>query len=396
MMKSTDLPSPCFIIKEQELTQNIIGFQTAFQKYFPSTIFSYSIKTNSLPYVLMKIKKAGGYAEVVSADEYYLAESLGFTNIVYNGVAKTKETFLKALKQGFLVNIDMAEEIDWLNEIEPDENLKLGIRVNVVFPEDLRENTSRFGFSPQNGELQAAIAKIKDLGFNISGLHLHRNTKARSLQIYEATCREAIRLIYQEKLTIKYLDIGGGFYGNMAGKPRYEEYAAAVYEALRHDLNLRELTLVTEPGNAIIASPVNYLCQIKDCKQIGDKIIYTTDGTRNHIDPLFQKSSYSYTMLSNKSSTDSSGERESIRNHEKWLFGASCMEKDVIMRFSPEEMPMVGDVICFEEVGAYTMTLIPNFIQLQPAVYVERNGEYACVRRKWTVQEWIQKCQIEI
>ena len=50
----------------------------------------YSFKTNSLPWVLSFMKEHGCYAEVVSENEYELAEYIGFEHIIYNGPVKGK------------------------------------------------------------------------------------------------------------------------------------------------------------------------------------------------------------------------------------------------------------------------------------------------------------------
>ena len=50
-------------------------------------------------------------------------------HIIYNGIAKSKETFLDAIKHHAIVNIDSEYEINWLDEL-CENNLEVGIRVN--------------------------------------------------------------------------------------------------------------------------------------------------------------------------------------------------------------------------------------------------------------------------
>ena len=52
---------------------------------------------------------------------------------------------------------------------------------------------------------------------------------------------------------------------------------------------------------------------------------------------------------------------------------------------SPELFP--GDRIVYENVGGYTMSLNPLFIQYFPAVYIKRNDSLIQVRRKWTPED---------
>ena len=51
---------------------------------------------------------------------------------------------------------------------------------------------------------------------------------------------------------------------------------------------------------------------------------------------------------------------------------------------------MPSDQIVYENVGGYTMSLNPLFIQYFPAVYIRRNGSLIQVRRKWTPEDYIQ------
>lgn len=71
-MEKINLHTPCFILDEQDVTHNIHEFKTALNSYFTKNIIGYSVKTNSLPYVLKIAKDNGCYAEVVSYHEYQL------------------------------------------------------------------------------------------------------------------------------------------------------------------------------------------------------------------------------------------------------------------------------------------------------------------------------------
>ena len=77
-MEKIKLHTPCFILDEQDVAHNICEFKTALSTYFAKSIIGYSVKTNSLPYILKIAKDNGCYAEVVSYHEYQLALKVGF------------------------------------------------------------------------------------------------------------------------------------------------------------------------------------------------------------------------------------------------------------------------------------------------------------------------------
>ena len=112
-MKLSSIKTPCFVLEADKLLQNIRAFKAALDSRFEHNVLGYSVKTNSTPALLNIIKKERGFAEVVSYHEYKLALSLGFPpdHIVYNGPLKDQETFLHALQNGAVVNIDTKREL---------------------------------------------------------------------------------------------------------------------------------------------------------------------------------------------------------------------------------------------------------------------------------------------
>ena len=275
-MELSNIKTPCFVLEVDKLTQNIRSFKSALNSRFKENVLSYSVKTNSTPVLLDYVKKEGGYAEVVSYHEYKLALALGFkpSRIIYNGPLKDQETFLHALGNGAIVNIDTKRELDWLRLLPPGKVYNVGIRVNlnlsVISPEDCKDNEeySRFGFSSENNELEETITLVKKLrNVRLTGLHLHRTSKTRSLSVYQNICEYAIKVIKNYDLAIDYIDIGGGYYGDMPGKPTYKDYVDTIADALSNYFDLSKLTLIVEPGNAIIASPFTFYSSVIDTKK---------------------------------------------------------------------------------------------------------------------------------
>ena len=66
------------------------------------------------------MKQNGCLAEVVSDDEYSLAQKLKYTpnDIIFNGPVKSRDAFLAAVRNGSIVNIDSKQELEWISELE--------------------------------------------------------------------------------------------------------------------------------------------------------------------------------------------------------------------------------------------------------------------------------------
>ena len=108
------LPTPYFVVDKGLLCEGLEKLKAALTETWPNYVIGYSYKTNALPWIIRFFKEQGCYAEVVSDDEYNLALTVGSDpdKLIYNGIAKSKETFLNAIRNHAIVNIDSEYEID--------------------------------------------------------------------------------------------------------------------------------------------------------------------------------------------------------------------------------------------------------------------------------------------
>ena len=400
LMERTDsfsrLQTPCFILDQEELNRSLVGFQDALHSFFPKSIVSYSVKTNSLPYCLHLACRLGAYAEVVSFDEYDIARKCGFeqSRIIYNGPLKSKDSFLDAIMHGSYVNIETKRELEWLSYLPKDNKYNIGLRLNInissVSPEDADQDNdnSRFGFSDETAEFREAIENIGNLpNVRLAGLHIHRTAHNRSIHFYENSIHYACDIIHKYGLELDYLDVGGGYFGIFPNKPTYLQYSEAFYRVLKQN-SLDHLCIIVEPGNALVASCFFFLSEVIDVKQVQPDLWFiTTDGSRNDVDPFFRKSSYLDEEF--YFNDDSEPVKEQI------VSGCTCLEYDRLFSLIDKPLLSVGDRILYRNVGAYTMCLTPLFIRFFPNIYVKEGNDYKLIREKWTVNEYLQKSVIE-
>ena len=301
MQALNKLKTPCFILDKAELTKSAVGVQSALQRIFHKSIVGYSVKTNSLPYCMNVANELGCYAEVVSVDEYELALLCGFSkdHIIYNGPMKSYDTFIDAITNGAIVNIETHRELEWLRDLPQNSTFQVGVRLNVnisrVSPEDAdgENDNSRFGFSDETDEFQKALEMIEALpNVKLAGLHIHRTAHSRSIRFYKNSIRYACETIRKYNLNLDYLDVGGGYFGIFPNKPTYQEYADAFKDVLKA-YQLDDLMVIVEPGNALVASCFSFLSEVIDVKHVEqNRWFVTTDGSRNDIDPFFRKKGY--------------------------------------------------------------------------------------------------------
>lgn len=382
------LPTPCYLIDDERFVSGIMGFKESLDRFFPDNAIGYSVKTNSLPWMIKKAVGHGCMAEVVSEDEYMLARKCNIppSNIIYNGLMKSKGTMQECLEGGGIVNIDTHRELEWLLSIPPvgrGVGLRLKADYHEMSPADVTgtNDDSRFGFSEESGEFGNAVSMLRDAGIPIEGLHIHRTTARRSVEYYRNAARYAARVIKRHALILRYIDIGGGFFGIFPGKPTFDEYVEAIYSVLEEE-GLRNLKLIVEPGSAVSAWSMKFLSSVTDTRRGGDGRVYvTTDASRNDVDPFFRKKGYMFDIYRINPNASPPTERLQI------VGGCTCLEDDRLFELWDFPALEEGDIICFNRVGAYTITLSGQFIRFLPAVYVSENGSYKCVRRKSTASD---------
>lgn len=399
-----EVQTPAWVFDPTVLAKNIRAFDRAMRDSGINGCIAYSVKTNSAPEVLAVVLESGVMAEVVSYDEWKLAGICGFpaSRIIYNGPMKSRETFREAVSGGAIVNIECKRELDWLEDLicDPeiaDKPLRVGVRVNInvsrVSPSDAEnaDDNSRFGFSEESGELAQVISRIKAMhGVILAGLHLHRTTHSRKVSFYRATAALAVELISRYRLEdeLEFIDVGGGFYEMEPGKPTFGHYMRAISSVLGDYGG--KFKIIAEPGNALVANAFSYVCEVIDVKQVDEEMHFvTTDASRKDLDPFFRRNDYVRDVHNR--------DRETSRYivSKQVISGCTCIEQDRI--FCLENSPEVkaGDRIVFRNVGAYTLTLSPQFIRYTPSVYLIEAGRLALSRPPMTADRLLASFHVD-
>ncbi len=389
------IPTPYFLLDQQVLQQYFDMLTTSLVSNWPNYQIGYSFKTNSLPWLVNFYKKQGVFAEVVSRDEYGLAKYLGFKDneIIYNGPYKDETSFRDVILDGGIVNMDSQAELLWLQQLSgefgEERPLQVGIRVNFNLEKmcpgetTMGETSGRFGFCYENGEFEKALRKIQGLSnVEVVGLHLHSSSKSRSVAIFRSIAQMACKLKREFDLQLSYVDLGGGYCGGMEGRPEYPDYFPAIAEELEKEFSREQTKLIVEPGISLISKGSSFVTSVIDVRDIRDTRYLITDGSRFNIDATMIKSSYLYHLEQQKPLLPKMEKQE--------VTGYTCMECDRL--FTMENLPELrtGDRIIYENVGGYTISLNPLFIQYFPAVYVKNGEQFTKVREKWTAKEYVQ------
>lgn len=396
------LQTPFFRIREKDLLYDISLLRDSLAENWGNSLMGYSVKTNSLPWLLKYLREQGFYAEVVSAAEYDLARRLGYpaNRIIYNGPIKDKTIFQAALLAGSYINLDSGYELEWmeyLSTLHPDVRFGVGLRVNCdlakLCPGEVlaSEEGGRFGYCYENGVLEAAIRRLRALpNVTVTGLHLHSSTQSRTVQVFGALARMAVQIAREYDLSLSYVDMGGGYFGGRDDMPDYRDYFREICRELSAHFSPRKTALIAEPGVSLISRATTFETTVLDVKDIRGRKFVVTDGSRTNLNPLVTRHVYPHHM---EYISDAAVRK---REASQWVCGATCMEYDRLFEIRDDAALIPGDKIIYDTAGGYTMCLNPLFINYFPAVYVEhQDGSLFTARSPWTNKEFLQLCYTE-
>lgn len=391
-------PAPFYRIKEADLLYDINLLRTSLAKNWGNFVMGYSVKTNSLPWLLNYLKNRGFYAEIVSDTEYDLARRLGFADkhMIYNGPIKDRKVFESILFSGGYVNLDSTYELDWMNELSrmhPERFFHVGVRVNcdigAICPDEKlpSESGGRFGYCYENGALKSAIGRLNALpNVAVRGLHLHSSTQSRTVQVYGALAGMAVKIAKEYNLSLDYIDMGGGYFGGRDDKPDYRDYFKEICAVLSSYFSKEKTTLIAEPGVSLISRATTFETEVLDVKDIRSRKFIVTNGSRVNLNPLVTRHEYPHHIIY--------GSDTSVRNIEdsQWVCGSTCMEYDRLFEIKSDTALLPGDKIIYDTAGGYTMCLSPLFIHYFPAVIIEMtDGQLFTAREAWDNTEYLQK-----
>lgn len=324
---------------------------TAYRSIYSNSVLGYSYKTNYAPYLCRIAKEMGAYAEVVSFMEYCIARTIGYqgSRIIFNGPYKEYRDLEVAVNDGAIINVDNLSELQDMESIALAKGvapIKIGIRCNFEIEEN--KNT-RFGLDVFNESVKASCQGIfKRNNVEVVGLHCHFSTSARSLESFAERTSKILKIAETvfHSCALKYISIGGGFFGtipeNMKGRfktepPTFKEYGSRVASIMKEHFPAEDLTLILEPGAALVADAFSYYCKVKDIKSVRAATYVTVNGSYQNIKPVDQGTNLPIEIISG-------GESREYSNVE--IVGYTCMEFDRLHKTEKADLS-VGDYIKF-------------------------------------------------
>lgn len=380
--------TPCYVFFEERFSENVSGFSSALKDAYPNAELCYAAKANFLPYVMAAARSFGANLEVTPGIELDIASKLGILNhhSIINGLIKANVQVGDVLKHECRVNVESYYELEEIARYAQKfgKMIKCGIRVKT----DEQNNAwSRFGFSIDSGEAEQVLRMARDLnGVKIVGLHFHSGTNNNDPKAYGRNCRAicswAEGKIEQHLLDLQYLDLGGGFSSACALKkcaigwqnPEHQQFTRVIADAILES-NVGRPLLILEPGRRLVDDCFYFLSSVvKSAGLSGERLI--VDGSMT----MFPSGVHRAHPVRNL--TVRPGEMR-----EYGLYGSSPIHFDCFYDKVLLNPAQQGDILVFENAGAYSINMEVAFSSYLPAVVSVSAGQVKLIRRRQTVDD---------
>lgn len=366
-----------YLLSIPTLKNNLSSITDAFKSLYPAFSLAYSFKTNYLKAICDTVFEEGHMAEVVSPAEYDYARTLGFpaNRIVYNGVIPDAEEKFKLAASGGYVNVDNLGEYNELAKMAMDRHkpIQLGVRVNLNVNNGI---VSRFGIDPTLPEFETIMKDMLVKPYvRFRGFHTHIGS-SRQLPYWKEKIDAMI--VLAKEYGASYIDLGGGMFGQMPPYlskqfngyvSSFNAYAEVVAKAMAEAFPDGSVDLILEPGTAAVGNTMCVAAKVTNIKYARWKTFITVGCCSNHIGMLCDCRDIPCEVYQNPHITE-----DRIPVSDAIIAGPTCLEFDYIKKgFSGSILP--GDIIVFENCGAYSISASRQFIVPRLPVYSAEDGK---------------------
>lgn len=367
--------TPLYVFDLKELSKRVHYLKDA----LPNNVeLCYAVKANT--FIAKGLENLVDYFEICSPGEYRICEKvkLPYKKFVVSGVNKDKE---------FIENIvDSNKEIGFIT-VESINQFKLlyqsakNIRRRITV---LLRLTSGNQFGLDKDDVFDIIKKYKDdMWIDIAGIQYFSGTQKTSLKKLRREIEYVDQFITELNDNYSYcakkLEFGPGFpvsyfEGEDFDEPSFLKEFSEILESMRFS---GKITI--ELGRSIAASCGTYLTSVVDTKYNNGQRYAIVDGGMHQIVYYGQSMAMKHPKI--RLLTDSA--KSEIQN---WnICGSLCTVNDFLVKNFPFPGLKIGDVLVFENTGAYCVTEgISLFLcrELPSVVLADETGNFVTVRKQ--------------
>jgi diaminopimelate decarboxylase len=377
--------TPLYVYDGDVIRRQVSTLKRVFSKVDLRIKFACKANTNLALLKLMKTLGVG--LDVVSLEEFRLAEIAGYTagEVTYTPSGADFDEIEKAIEAGLTLNADSLPLLKWFGErYGADKPCMIRIKPNVAAGGNKKIMTahsgSKFGISVLL--LDQVLDVVKEYGIRVTGLHQHTGSDIKDAEPF----LEVAEVIFKVALQfpdLEVIDLGGGF--KVSYRP---DDAVTDMDALGDGISERfhsfckeygrDLALWVEPGKFLVSECGVLLVKTTVVKEDPARTFVHVDSGLNHlIRPMMYDAYHHIENLSNPEGSPKSYQ----------VVGYICETDNFAEDRSLPEVRQ-GDILALRNAGAYGFSMSSNYnSRFRPAEVLVDGGGAKLVRRRETIMD---------
>lgn len=349
----------------------------------------YACKALSNISVLRFIHHLGSGLDAVSIQEVRIGLLAGFEpkSILFTPNCVSFREIKEAVELGVMINIDNISILEQFGH-EYGNTVPVCIRINphILAGGNAQISTghidSKFGISVY--QMRHVERVVASNNIRVTGLHMHTGSDILDADVFLQGA-DILFGVAEKFPDLQFLDFGSGF--KVGYKP---DDITTDIDALGSKLSERfrafcaeygrDLEIWFEPGKYLVSEAGTFLVQTNVVKQTTATVFAGVDSGFNHlIRPMFYNAYHHITNVSNPEGTP----------RIYTVVGYIC-ETDTFGWDRKMNEVREGDILAFDNAGAYSFTMSSNFnSRPRPAEVLVHNGHAHLVRKRETLEDML-------
>ncbi|GAB3724654.1 diaminopimelate decarboxylase [Spirosoma lituiforme] len=354
----------------------------------------YAAKALTNVSILKMMRQQGVEMDSVSVNEARMGMLAGFApgQIMFTPSGVSFEEIREAVDLGLQLNVDSLSLLEWVGQTYGSQ-VAISIRINPHISEggNIKISTghadSKFGISIlQRDAIRELIEKYQ---IPMAGLHIHTGSDFKNA---DAFLRGADVLfdLASDYPNLSFIDFGSGFkvaYKEGDHVTDVAELGRKVSAAFQNFCQQygRDIELWFEPGKFLVSESGHLLVKTNIVKENPTRTFVAVDSGLNHlIRPMMYDAYHDIKNISNPSVSENSPEK--TYNVVGYICETDTFATD---RSLPEVKP--GDVLSFENAGAYGFSMASNYnARFRPAEVLVYEGRPYLIRQRETFEDLLR------
>lgn len=361
---SPKIPSPCFVLEEQKLINNLELMQRVQNESGASIILA--LKGFSMWSVFPIVKQYLKGCTASSAWEAQLAaDTFGSEVHAYSPAYKDYDMDVLVQHCNHISFNSLTQWQRYRKQVAA-HGISVGLRIN---PEHREAETELYDPSAPGSRLGIPAAQLEGVDLTgIEGFHVHNLCECDSFAL-ERTLAAVEERFAKWLPQMKWLNLGGGHL--MTRKGYDVDHLIAQLKRLRETYDLE---IILEPGSAVAWQTGPLVSEVVDIVENNGQIAILDISATGHMPDVLEMP-----YRPEITGADLPG----VQAHTYKLGGNSCLAGDVIGEYSFANELQAGDRIIFADMMHYTMVKTTFFNGVEhPSIGILRsNGEFELVRK---------------